>query len=46
MDDDANMVGLLFGGNEDCSIAYFTHVIDLFDDIKRQTGAIDVRVHP
>ena len=46
MDDDANMVGLLFGGNEDCSIAYFTHVIDLFDDIKRQTGAIGVRVHP
>lgn len=38
------MVGLLFGGNADSSIAYFTHVIDLFNDIKRQTGAIDVKV--
>lgn len=44
IDEDANMVGLLFGGNKDCSVAYFTHVIDLFDDFKRQTGAVDERV--
>ena len=38
------VVGLLFGASERKDTAYFTHITDLFDDIKEVTGAIEVRI--
>ena len=38
------VVGLLFGGAEQHSRSYFTHVDDLFGDIKEKVGATDIRI--
>ncbi|KAJ9289366.1 hypothetical protein DTO021C3_3192 [Paecilomyces variotii] len=38
------VVGMLFGGNMLRSISYFTHIVDLFNDIKKMTGATKVRI--
>ena len=43
-DSEYNVVGLIFGGNEDSNLSYFTHVTDLFDGIKQVTGATGVRI--
>jgi hypothetical protein len=40
----AEVVGLHFGGREKEPISYFTHVVDLFEDIKHVTNAIEVRI--
>ncbi|KAL3481750.1 hypothetical protein BJX99DRAFT_253276 [Aspergillus californicus] len=40
-----DVVGLLFGGSVEGNIAYFTSTQDLILDIKRVTGATDVRLH-
>ncbi|KAJ5095992.1 hypothetical protein NUU61_005348 [Penicillium alfredii] len=37
------VLGLMFGGLEFDHIAYFTHVEDLFNDIRAVTGATEVR---
>lgn len=39
-------VGLLFGGSPSLNISYFTHVKDLFADIRDLTGAEEVRLPP
>ncbi|KAL3461463.1 hypothetical protein BJX64DRAFT_260626 [Aspergillus heterothallicus] len=38
-----NMVGLLFGGAEGHNLSYIIHVLGLFADITRVTGATDIR---
>ncbi|RAL03301.1 uncharacterized protein BO80DRAFT_442977 [Aspergillus ibericus CBS 121593] len=42
--DDLEVVGLLFAGNERSQLTYFTHIEDVFHDIKAMTGTVDVRV--
>lgn len=44
VDKGSKVVGLLFGGAERNNVTYFTHIDDVFDDIKMVTGAIDVRI--
>lgn len=43
-DKNAQVVGLLFAGADRKNVTYFTHIKDVFDDIKTVTGAVDVRV--
>ncbi|KAJ9208251.1 hypothetical protein DTO021D3_1049 [Paecilomyces variotii] len=43
-DNRGDVVGMLFGGNMLRSISYFTHIVDLFNDIKKMTGATKVRI--
>ncbi|KAI9373268.1 hypothetical protein BJX61DRAFT_552323 [Aspergillus egyptiacus] len=43
-DRQGRVYGMLFGGNFLNNIGYFTHTADLIDDIKRVTGASDVRL--
>ncbi|EER36451.1 conserved hypothetical protein [Histoplasma capsulatum H143] len=43
-DEEANFVGLLFAGNMDTGVGYFTPATILFEDIKAMTGALDVRL--
>ena len=43
-DDDGGVVGLLYGGSERNDVAYFTHILDVFEDVKAITGAADVRI--
>lgn len=38
------VVGLIFGGHRQSPITFFTHFVDLFEDIKASTGAKDVRI--
>ncbi|KAK1142576.1 hypothetical protein N8T08_007552 [Aspergillus melleus] len=38
------VVGLIFRGHRQSPIIFFTHFIDLFEDIKASTGAKDVRI--
>ncbi|KAJ9266640.1 hypothetical protein DTO195F2_1163 [Paecilomyces variotii] len=42
--DERAVVGMVFGGNKLRSISYFTHIVDLFNDIKKMTGATKVRI--
>ena len=37
-------VGIVFGGNSFTESSYVTPVNTLFEDIKRYTGAIDVKI--
>ncbi|OAX85228.1 hypothetical protein ACJ72_00388 [Emergomyces africanus] len=43
-DQQTNFVGLLFAGNMEMGVAYFTPATILFEDIKTMTGALDVRL--
>ncbi|PGH30393.1 hypothetical protein GX50_06829 [[Emmonsia] crescens] len=43
-DEETKFVGLLFAGNMDTGVSYFTPSTILFEDIKAMTGALDVRV--
>lgn len=43
-DDTCSVVGLVFGGVRQSSTTFFTHFIDLFEDIKASTGAKAVRI--
>ncbi|KAJ9295969.1 hypothetical protein DTO271G3_5544 [Paecilomyces variotii] len=38
------VIGTIFGGNTDRPISYFTHIVDIFNDIKKITGASNVRI--
>ncbi|KAJ9265169.1 hypothetical protein DTO212C5_6843 [Paecilomyces variotii] len=38
------VIGMIFGGNTDRAISYFTHIFDIFNDIKKITGASNVRI--
>lgn len=38
------VVGLLFAGAEGKCTSYFTHILDVFEDIKKVTGATSVRI--
>ena len=43
-EDSPHFIGLLFAGNQDTDVAYFTPQDILFDDIKFMTGASHVRL--
>jgi hypothetical protein len=43
---DWSMVVIVWGGQKDQQVTYFTHVDDLVADIKELTGAEDVRISP
>ena len=38
------VVGMVFGGSKRQSVSFMTHITDVFEDIKRVTGASDVRM--
>lgn len=38
------MVGLSFAGNERSRVSYFTHVDDLFDNLKQITKASKIKI--
>jgi hypothetical protein len=40
-----DVVGMIFAGAEINKIAYFTRIDDLREDIMKQTGAKDFRMH-
>ncbi|MCJ1431138.1 hypothetical protein MMC27_000489 [Xylographa pallens] len=42
MDEHGALIGLLFGGNPSTQVSFFTSAVDLFEDIKFMTGAVDV----
>jgi len=42
--EDGDVIGLLWGGAERRNISYVTPIEDIFDDIKRVTGAMEVRI--
>lgn len=44
VNDGCEVVGILFGWTEVKNVAYFTHIVDLVEDIKAVTGATTVRV--
>lgn len=44
IDSQARVVGLHWGGLDSGSVAYFTHIEDVLEDIKRVTGAEDIRM--
>jgi hypothetical protein len=39
-----HMIGLLLGGARGHNLSHFTHVLDLFADVIRATGATDIRL--
>ena len=39
-----SLVGLVWGANDNTGVTYVMQVDDLFEDIKRMTGAIEVRL--
>lgn len=43
-DPSGSVLGFLTGGNERAPVSYFSHVDDVFGDIKKVTGAAEVRV--
>lgn len=43
-DNRRQVIGLLFAGCDEKNATYFTHILDVFDDIKAVTGAVDVRI--
>lgn len=43
-DDQGGVVGLLYGGSDRNDTAYFTHILDIIEDVKAITGAADVRI--
>lgn len=44
IDSQARVVGLHWGGLDSGSVAYFTHIEDVLEDIKRVTGAKEIRM--
>ncbi|KAK2847610.1 hypothetical protein FQN49_005716 [Arthroderma sp. PD_2] len=43
-DEGANCIGMIFAGSTTSKASYVTLLPDLYDDIKRITGAVDVRI--
>ncbi|EAU29902.1 predicted protein [Aspergillus terreus NIH2624] len=44
--DTGMVVGMLFGGSQNEDVGYFTSIIDLFEHIKKSTGANEIRIQP
>ena len=39
------VIGVVFAGHEQRPVTYFTHITDVFSDIKQKTGATEVRIY-
>ncbi|OXV06241.1 hypothetical protein Egran_05991 [Elaphomyces granulatus] len=39
------VIGVVFAGHEQRPVTYFTHIADVFSDIKQKTGATEVRIY-